>query len=300
MLMILLGPWGAASVEAAMPRAMWIWEVDTFRLIDDAAFEKEILDDLQSQGVTTLYVYADSYKKRLPIVEEPRKLQGLIERMHGRGFKVEALLGSFFLNTPEYVLPEKAKVAREMVQRVVDFNLRAPVQSRFDAIHLDIEPYSLDAWKKNSTRVARLFLERSQEWINMARKAQLEIGAAIPFWYDGLEVDWQGRRRPLNEFVQDLYDYVALMDYRTHAEGEDGILFHAEKELAYASKVGKGVVVGLETGPAELEKLTFRTLGIKVLTREMDIVECTYRENPAFRGIAIHHLKDWRKLRGLR
>lgn len=298
-LMLLLVPWGALSVEAAMPRAMWIWEVDTFRLLDDAAFEKEALDDLQSQGINTLYLYADSYKGRLPIADEAGKLRGLIARMHGRGFKVEALLGSLYLNTPEYVLPEKANVARKMVQRVVDFNRQAPARSRFDAIHLDIEPYTLAAWKKDANRIACLFLERSREWIGMARNAGLEIGAAVPFWYDGMEVVWQGRRRPLNEFVQDLYDYVALMDYRNLAEGEDGILYHAERELAYASKTGKGVVIGLETGPAELEKLTFLNLGPEALSREMTIVERVCREQPGYRGIAIHHLKSWRRLRGL-
>jgi len=299
LLAVLFAPW-ASSAEATVPRAMWIWEVDSFRLIDDPAFEKEILDDLRSQGITTLYLYADSYKGRLPIVEEPGKLQGLIGRIHGRGFKVEALLGSLYLNTPRYVLPEKAKAAREMVQRVVHFNVKAPVQSRFDAIHLDIEPYTLAEWKKSSNRVAGLFLERSREWVVMAKKAQLEVGAAIPFWYDTLEVEWQGQRRPLNEFVQDLYDYVALMDYRNHAEGEDGILFHARQELAYASRTGKGVVIGLETGPAEPEKLTFQHLGFAILSREMAIVERICREERSYRGIAIHHLKPWRQLRGLR
>ncbi|NPU85510.1 MAG: hypothetical protein HPY65_13620 [Syntrophaceae bacterium] len=299
MLMILLIPLGTASAEAAMPRAVWIWEVDTFRLIDDAAFEKKILDDLQAQGITTLYLYADSYRGRLPIVEQPGKLQDLIARMHDRGFKVEALLGSLYLNTPEYVLPAKANVAREMVQRVLDFNLKSPVKSQFDAIHLDIEPYALVAWKKNSKGIARLYLERSQEWVRMARKARLEIGAAIPFWYDGLEVEWQGHQRPLNEFVQDLYDYVALMDYRNHAEGEDGILFHAKQELAYATKVGKGVVIGLETDQAELDKLTFLNLGSEALSREMAIVERACREQRGYRGLAIHHLKSWRRLRGL-
>ncbi len=299
LLALLFAPWSSFA-EAAVPRAMWIWEVDSFRLIDDPAFEKEILDDLRSQGVTTLYLYADSYKGRLPIVEEPGKLQGLIERMHGRGFKVEALLGSLYLNTPRYVLPEKAKAAREMVQRVVDFNLKAPSRSRFDAIHLDIEPYTLAAWEKNSNRIACLFLERSREWVVMAKRAQLEVGAAIPFWYDGLKVEWQGQLRPLNEFVQDLYDYVALMDYRNHAEGEDGILFHARQELAYASRTGKGVVIGLETGPAEPEKLTFQHLGFEILSREMAIVERICREEQSYRGIAIHHLIPWRQLRGLR
>ena len=38
---------------------------------------------------------------------------------------------------------------------------------------------------------------------------------------------------------------VVLMDYRDHAYGPDGILSHAQDELAYARKIGKRVMLGV-------------------------------------------------------
>src|SRR5882672_3324098 len=52
----------------------------------------------------------------------------------------------------------------------------------------------------------------------------LAVGPAIPFWLDGVALDWQGRTKPVSEQLIDLYDYVALMDYRDHAGGPDGIV----------------------------------------------------------------------------
>ena len=51
-----------------------------------------------------------------------------------------------------------------------------------------------------------------------AAGSTIPVGPAIPFWFDGIEdVEWEGQRRPLSERVQDLYDYVAIMDYRNFA-----------------------------------------------------------------------------------
>ena len=46
-----------------------------------------------------------------------------------------------------------------------------------------------------------------------------------------------GAAAPLSERVQDLYDYVAIMDYRNFAEGSDSIISHAEDELAYGDPI---------------------------------------------------------------
>jgi len=100
----------------------------------------------------------------------------------------------------------------------------------------------------------------------------------------------------MNAHVQDLYDYVAIMDYRNHAEGSDGILAHAAEELAYADAHGKTVVIGLETGDAEPAKVTFHGLGPAVLDREMNRAERQFRTSPSFRGFALHHLRTWMRL----
>lgn len=288
------------SFLPAAPKAIWVWETETLRLLDDRAFEARALGLLKAHGFRTLYLYANDYRGRNPVLNEREAYRALLGRLHAAGFRVEALLGSLPLKTWEYVLPERDRPARDMLQHVLDYNAAASATERFDGVHLDIEPYALDSWNEHTReRLSQLFLARSKEWVAMVRRAGggpprgLTIGAAIPFWYDGFEVAWEGSRKPMNAHVQDLYDYVAVMDYRNRAEGPDGIIAHAREEIAYGAKVGRPVVLGLETGAAEPAKVTFRHLGPRALAREMAATRRAFDREPAFAGFAIHHLRAW-------
>ena len=86
----------------------------------------------------------------------------------------------------------------------------------------------------------------------------LQIGPAIAFWLDGIRVQHAGVTKPASEHLQDIYDHVVLMDYRDRAHGPDGILSHAEDELAYGRRIGKPVWLGIETAPNEIRKLSFQ------------------------------------------
>ena len=85
----------------------------------------------------------------------------------------------------------------------------------------------------------------------------------IPFWYDAADelsgatfpITFHGVSKPASEHVIDLVDEVAIMDYRTAAYGADGVIAMAEDELAYASKRGKPVLIGLETTELPDEEL---------------------------------------------
>lgn len=289
--------WLAAAPPA--PAAVWIWETEAFRLLEEHAWAAEVTASLRARGVGTLYLYADSSEDGGPLRDAPARYRALLASLHRQGFEVEALLGSASLHSHSYVLPERTAAARSMLQRVLDYNREAAPRERFDGVHLDIEPYALAAWNDHTRgTLAIRYLDRSAEWMAMSRAADpaLRVGAAIPFWYDGLVVAWRGRRRPMNEHVQDLYDYVALMDYRNRAEGQDGIVAHALPELAYGDRIGRPVVIGLETGPAEPAKITFHGLGPAALGREMTEAQARFATHRSFAGFALHHLGTWMAL----
>lgn len=48
-------------------------------------------------------------------------------------------------------------------------------------------------------------------------------------------------------------DGIAVMDYRTVAEGANGIARHARDEIAMARRLGRKVLIGLETVPLTAE-----------------------------------------------
>ena len=289
----------ACTLLPAAPKAIWIWETETRRLLDDRAYEAQVVGLLRTHGFRTLFLFADDYRVRNPILAEQSAYRSLLGRLHAAGFRVEALLGSYPMTTWECLLPEHDQAARAMMQHILDYNAAAEPRERFDGVHLDIEPHALDSWN-DDTRVAlsRMFLSRSREWVAMARRAGKDflVGAAIPFWYDGFTVAWEGVTRPLNAHLQDLYDYVAVMDYRNRADGPDGIIAHAREEIAYGTARGKAVLLGLETGEAQPAKVTFRHRGPAALTREMATTEQAFIREKAFGGFAIHHLRTWLEL----
>ena len=290
------------SPALAAPRAVWTWERDSYGMLESPAAAEAAFAFLKSRGVDTFYLYADAYQGRNLLTAAPSRYQDFIANAHQRGFRVYALLGSAYLNTERYILPEQRREAVAMLQRVLDYNAKAPEAARFDGINLDIEPHLLDQWD-DATRAGLLhdFLDVSAEWMRMKQASgqRLAVGPAVPFWFDGIDVRWRGTTKPASEHLADIYDYLALMDYRDHAEGRDGIIAHAEKEMAYAESAGKSVVIGLELTPNELQKVTFNHRTEADLKREMAATEAAYGKSEAFAGFALHHYSGYRKWAGV-
>ncbi len=282
----------------AASRAIWTWEAESYAMVEDPAVAAEAVQYLKGQRIDTVYLYADAFQGRNLIVEQPQLYRAFIERLHAQDMKVYALLGSAYLNTENYVLPAYRRQAEAMFQRVVDYNAAVPAAARFDGANLDIEPHILDEWN-DATRLRLLagFLDMSAALMRIKRDsgATLAVGPAIPFWLDGIELEWNGRVRPVSEHTIDLYDYVALMDYRDKAEGSDSILSHAASEIAYANRVGRQVVIGLEVSPNEIDKVTFDEEGPRVFEQEVAKVERALGGEPSFAGFAIHHYRAWRR-----
>lgn len=256
---------------------------------------------LKHRNISTLYLYADSFKGRNILREDPDKYRALLGALRKHNIQVYALLGSAYLNTPEYVLPEKRSAAVEMFQAVLHYNAASPEEMRFTGVNIDIEPYLLDDWKtKRGTRSLQ-YLDLAEEFMRMKRTANatLSVGPAMPFWFDGIDdIEWRGVRKKLSEHTQDIYDYVAIMDYRNFAHGPDGIISHAKDEMEYADRIGKSVVIGIETLRTEPRKVTFYGLSHSVLEKELAIATADFKNHPSFAGYVIHHLSPYRELVG--
>jgi hypothetical protein len=287
----------AATGDAAPPRAIWLWEREAYLILDEESVRSAALGLLGRKGIGAVYFYADAYHGRNALADEPAKVRAALETMHERGLRVYALLGSQELKTQEYVLPERRDRAIAMFERVLDYDGRAKPSERFDGVNLDIEPYLLEGWSERKEELALDYLELGAKYMALkrARDPKLVVGPATPFWWDGIEgLSWNGRTARLSEHVQDLYDYVSLMDYRNFAAGGDGMIAHAADEVAYGSKVGKPVWIGIETLPGDLPKLTFHGKDEAALERELALVEGALRSEPSFGGFVIHHFASYR------
>jgi hypothetical protein len=195
------------------------------------------------------------------------------------------------------VLPEWRQEALDMFQRIFAFNAASgATQERFDAIHFDIEPHNLPTWDEERDRLLLGYLELSRAVLDLRKAAgqDLPIGPDIPFWLDGIVLEWEGSTRSVAEHVIRLFDFVALMDYRNTARGSDGLIAHAAIELDIAARVGRKVVIGVETGEGELPKVSFGNRRPEEMADALAQTEAAFRDNPAFAGFAIHHYATWK------
>lgn len=292
---------GSGVAHAAAPRAIWTWEEDSSTMLQQPAAAERAIAFLKSKSVDTVFLYADAYEGGNPIVSNPAQYRRLIRRLHASGLRVYALLGSAYLHTERYVLPRHHADAVAMLQRVLDYNRGASLDERFDGVNVDIEPHILPEWSSRKMALLAGFLDMSDALMRTVRASgqPLPVGPAIPFWLDGIELEWKGRRKPVSQHVQDTYDYVALMDYRDRAEGGDGIVSHAMDELQYGEAIGRRVLIGVETMPNAIKKVSFHHLREADLERELGETRDAVGKMPSFGGFVVHHYGSYRKWLGL-
>ena len=291
----------AQAAEPAGPRAIWTWESESYAMLDSEGAAAQGIAFLKAKSIGTIYLYADAWRDRNLIAGDPQRYRRLLRRMHASGLKVYALLGSGYLHTERYVLPRHREEAVAMLGRVLDYNAASSPEERFDGVNLDIEPHILAEWSTRKMELLAGFVELSDAL--MRAKAQsgqnLPVGPAIPFWLDGIQLEWKGQRKPVSQHLQDIYDYVALMDYRDHADGGDGLVSHAMDELAYGEAIGRPVLIGIETSPNALKKVSFNHLGEAELERELAATSRSVGRMRSFGGYVVHHYAAYRRWLGL-
>lgn len=286
----------AAAPARGASRAIWVWEPETYAMLEDPAAAGRAVAFLGQRRIDRVYLYADAYGHRNLLTERPQLYHALIGRLRDAGIDAYALLGSWHLHTEEYLLPERRPEALTMLRHVLDYNAGAPPARRFTGINLDIEPHMLDQWRADKLELLGQFLDMGRALMQLKREAgsTIPMGPAIPFWLDGIEVEWNGVDKPAHEHVLDVYDFAAVMDYRNRAAGPDGMIALVRREMAYAARVRKPLVIGVEVSPAKPDKVTFARLAEADLERELAAVEEAYRGHPAFAGFVLHHFQTYR------
>jgi len=287
----------SAMPAMATDRAIWTWEAESYALVQDPMAARQAMDLARQKHITSFYLYADAFRDRNLIVNRSEVYRQLIRRMHGAGLRVFALLGSADLHSEVYVLPEQRDQALTMFQRVLDYNASSAFEERFDGVNLDIEPYILDEWDRNKLGLLGQYLDLGQALMDLRRASgqSIQVGPAIPFWFARIQVQWHGVSASVTEHALALYDYAVLMDYRNHAEGTDGIINHAIDTMEIAGRLGKQIVIGVEVGSGEAEKVSFQHLTERDLERELALTERAFGNRDAFAGFAIHHYRAYRE-----
>ncbi len=256
-----LGPGQSAS--AAGQRALWVWGSPTETIIDFAG----------TYGITHLYVHVP------PGFTTSGSYRPFVETAHARGLTVLAVAGD-----ASWAVDPAAWTA--WTDEVV-------ASGDFDGIVFDVEPYALPEWStKRRNRVIRSYLDGLDAASSQA--GSLDVYAAIPFWWD--DPEFRIGRDLLLDRVLKSVDGIVVMAYRDHAGGTDGIIDVASTEASRAADTDRDFVIGVETAPASLDKVSFAEEGASVMEEQLSLVHSFFAATPGFAGVAIHHYDSYSTL----
>lgn len=247
--------------SAGTQRAMWVWSAPT----------TDILSFASSQSVTDVYLHTP------PGFSSDPAFAAFVIDAQSYGVSVHAMAGD----------PSWAKRPARLVSWVDE----VVAAGGYAGIVADVEPYLLSEWS-NPKRRARL-LNKYLKGLDQARAAAgaTPFVAAVPFWWD--LPAYSVSHVSLVEDVLARTDGIAIMAYRDFALGTDGIVEHAATEVSIATRLGKTAVVGVETGAASLDKITFAEEGSAAMEAELALVGQEFAASSGFSGVAVHHYGSW-------
>jgi len=303
---------GESVVLSHPERGMWIWEPQTYDLLQNPG-SRTVLDafckdtTFGTHTVKTLYLYADRYNGSLLIKDNPALYRNFIAWAHTNGYKVYALLASSMYCAPMYAYDRYHYKAVQLMENVINYNIASAANEKFDGVNSDIEPHGLADWPSKPV-VQVQFLNMLNEMIQRRNAAAINLafGPAIPRWLDEntecSNITWSGATKWEGNHIQDICDYISIMDYRDTATGPSGIISHAQGEIDYGNTIGKpnSVVIGVETddiaSSGDPSTITFSEEGRTALETELGVVYSTWGSSASFGGCAVHYYDSFRKL----
>ncbi len=248
---------------AVSQRALWVWDDPTEAVVEFA----------YANRVTDIYLYAP------PDFSRNKAFVLFVHVAHAHGISVMAAGGE-----PSWT--ENAEAWTNWVDEVIAFD-------RFDGIVFDVEPHRHPRWDADRPGpLLRSYLESLEQAV--ARAESLPTLAAVPFWWD--EPPFTVRSVPMISMVAAATDVVIVMAYRDRATGPDGIIASTRGEAAVASQLGTKFVIGVETLPDDIDKVSFAQETDGYMRGELGLVEFAFLDHPSFAGVAIHDAEGWRDL----
>jgi hypothetical protein len=247
-----------------------------------------------------------------------------IAAAHARCIAVELLVGEARWTLEDY---HANAVAVATAAKNFTLALSGP---RPTAYHVDVEPHGVKdvtsggvVYNWLNSGAGGTINQRPammNQFLDLLEKLKAALGTTLPlhadiaFWLDGstginplqrvVGGAPVGAPRLAHELVIDATDRVHIMAYRDRAFGPtcdapscsaEGIYDLSRTEVAYAAKVGKKAVVGVETGDAG-DKTSFFEETVAVMETELGKVNTAYAGHPGMGGLAVHHLAAYRTL----
>ncbi|WP_019639581.1 hypothetical protein [Paenibacillus fonticola] len=263
--------------ERSLVKATWAWQTE---MIEDGG--EQLLDFSRNEGINLIYLQINRH-----IPKETYEM--FVNRAHEEQIAVHALGGD-----PGWALLEHREDMLGLVDWVINYNDSVSSGGRFDGVHLDIEPYVLAQWETEQEEIISSWESNLKAFLSRVSGSGLELGIDIPFWFDHLNlVDGTS----LNEWLISVFDHVTVMAYRNQIESENGIIKLTQDELELADKLGKKVLVAVNTKEMPQEAYTtFHGHSKKQMDQTLERLSSTLSSQTSFAGIGIHDIRYWQNM----
>ena len=188
----------ALPAAAQLHRGVWFWGSTTLPdltsspygsalVVGDALAEDETITFFTLHGVKRVY---GSYQNRP--VSEPSVIAAWNAKLDAAGISSQILIDGVEVADPADI----ASILTKITDRLINFNAALTPASKFDALHLDLEPQGSPTWSGATPAIKRGLLDNLHD-AYVAIRAHLDSGgltamplyADIPYTWDKLPVD---------------------------------------------------------------------------------------------------------------
>jgi hypothetical protein len=278
MLLFITALIGGANVKVdasnTQDRATWLW--NPWMIVND---EEGTLAFLESKQLNKIYVQID---RDIPFAVYQR----FIEKASSKGMQIYALDGA-----PGWVAPKGYVFQDQLMSWLELYQNDSSFQQKFAGVHLDVEPYLYSGWGTKQGTTVKSYQSLLLRAKNSAEQLKLPLEVDMPFWFD--EISYQNiyGKGLLGEWVVQYADRVTIMAYR---DSSALITDFVKKEVEWAAKYAKSLVVGVETGQtSEGDTISFFEEGETYMDQQLDQVKAHYEGAAGFGGTAVHHVGSW-------
>lgn len=256
-------------------QAMWLWH--TSLILSDPS---QVLAFAQTHGINRIYVQVS---RSVP----SSAYASFIGNASSDGIAIEALDGD-----PSWAQDPNHAGLLSFVSWTAAYNAAAPQAARFAGLHLDMEPYTLPAWQTNRDAVIQDWQFAIQAFEVAAHQAHLPTCIDLPFWLDNFTVS--GSQEPLGSWMLQHADSIAIMAYRTRADGPNGIAAISQPLLLDAASMNRPVVIGVDTTSASTTSgVSASFSNEQELTQQLTLLGQILGKDPSYAGYSVNEYETW-------
>lgn len=287
------------TVSNEKETGVWLWT--PIEYITDK-YADEIIKETKDRGIKNIYLSIDSYLDIFVMQESKEKelkrqkfdetVENFIKKAKASGMTVDAEAG-----WKNWGVKGNTYKAVATLSYVMNFNKNH--EYKFRGFQYDVEPYLLDEYKKNKTKVLKEFLDLIKGSVYVLKDSPLEFSVVIPEFYDGSNEEtpkfsYSGKKAYTIEHLLRILENkpqskIIVMSYRNWSDGDNGSIDISKDEILKANQYTSKIVLAQETGDVLPPYITFHNTRFSYYKKQLNLLIKEFDKEKSFGGVATHY-----------